>query len=815
MPSTVSEEARNAEKPMSRREYYARLLPLLEDIWDADRARYISDSSQRLVGPTLAELKAFAPSIAAAVQDGREETDPSFLLQCSGELSFSRLNEFLQQSRRDRYYPRPLIALAPGTALSREGLNCFDDTIASAAIEAGASPGLALLIPSMHRFYGAGAAWVVAPTSELCSPLVEELAHRVNKSDNMLARVERRTYVDQVRHALRAGARWDWYDSASGMELGFRELRRIFEHRDYLALTPYRDKAIWPAPHWRVFRCQDLADPAERAALVAHALAMISGEGERSEDDRFPMGSELLGSRTWSTDEDLAVEALAERQSSRGYPTRRLSEVCQIMLFANREGALSAPASAAFIALDGSSAGEVVERVPNSAGGGFSLQRLVSSHRVETDRSLGQCDSSRFAVLESTRMQHIKRCIMEKPIVQEWLRSRSMGSLRRFRIPDHLVRDLPIPWPSDEQMGDIALQRAAWNRAAESLEELGSELNYLSNDFLNRAGDEPSRDIDYFGSPLLDGDELVRIKQVTLEVAAIAKGLGVDVAGSQVPRPAVFAHLERSFRNTTEAHYRLRLALDRAEVALRIDAAVVASCLAKIDTAGLGSLCAKMRKEVKRRILRFTVGHWKQLRQEARAALVKSLEHGNSQGGLAEEVARVSSDGTGRFAEQIVENRNRHAHGSTPTPDGAASWAEDVFRLGSDLITSCPYLCEVLHYQIAEVRLQQKGTLLRRLMLVHEHPVFELQEVPLSGKRAAGPLSVGEVYVETAVGERLSLYPWVIVETPHETGHPTIYLLDSILESGDGEYYAPLVPQAKKRRVEVVRDVLSQLFGGR
>lgn len=521
------------------------------------------------------------------------------------------------------------------------------------------------------------------------------------------------------------------------------------------------------------------------ASAMSHLLQVAVGNAQRSEDDCFVPASELMVSGNWSAYlPDRSLTGFSFFARIRGYPIRRLGEVCESI--------------------------ELVEP-PAPGQGGSSCVWLVPAGDRSRESFLNPPEN-----LSATRLYRLETCdpkflwrVLNDSTVHVELACRSYGSYIRPLVAISTLRNLRIPWPAEKQ-------RLALCRAVEEHQHLAWTLEsasvYLADKIeeVKDALDDDSRpvavwDVEGIWSSL--SKPWQELDSILRETPGLERG------GDEVP-PAPIAILEQRGRNATEQIERLSLMATLAETVVRYDSAILLATMNVLNPESLKSVFAKL-DLAKGRDFKAAFGHWRCLQREARKTLANLINiesrPEDSLLGFAEVIARLTDEQFEKNCDELVEIRNDLAHGGAPTSHECSKIIEDLQKRLTVMLRGLQYIFAHNLVYAESLCPERNGVTLRVKLLSHAPAEFERGAISSHRRDAFADLNMNEVCLEyTRPDYLISLYPWVHFATDENSGREAVWFLDKII--GDQIHYrSPHVPTGSfvlRDGVDTVRELI-------
>ncbi|HEY8751007.1 MAG TPA: hypothetical protein VIM11_23685 [Tepidisphaeraceae bacterium] len=795
-----------------------------------------------VIGPTRDELAALAPTVLQFLDERfSEEHPPGLHLPVHAGGSLRDVAEAFSDWFGGYSIPWGLCILLPEGVVADwpegqrvfapEMLQCLHPTLLLADLLQNASPGFIAAIPDsalldnrgrIQRSMMAQAIFLGGGRDDLLSG---NLPERLTGYDKYLQSPEsshpRPSYpnLHKVWTNREYGSglcpRFVWAHEVEGCEEAVSVVHLSSREDDHICSGMSEDPQIPKAPlatHLRRLGSAMVRDLQSDQAAIERLARVALGQMERADDDRFVPRWELGPSGIWAAGGEIDRDLAGFRgiTATQGHELRRVESLAHIKPIDDWSPGERHPSTLWFVA-----EGTDVLRCLRTAPVAPERQQffLGEEYQRRMDEEYPRQLDAWHAHRKDIRLLAISDCedadylwlAMSDDVLFENLRCRSAKSYWAPSVSAAVLGETLVPWPSETERKRLvklfrdSAQLVEKGDAGELIQELkysweSMEHNFAPHNFC-KVG---ARDLgDAWTYMIEEARELLKsLEQLEVSGKPPAPRPGKPEAPpAQVYPPAPIAILRRELSNEQAPSRRIRAALELAQVTLELDAAILLSLLHRVNPSYVSDVWTKVSSKPGNALL--SLGHKKQLAQEARRALASAVGQGKidrllSQ--LATGACEIDLKTWNKLADEIVQFRNENiGHGFQSPPAVERSVSEALVPKVEKFVDLLIYLNTRMLVFLESRTISRTGTICALRMLVHDNPLFPRNELMRAKGTAIDGLDEKEVYLHYAEpDEFLSLWPWVLFRAGR-TGREVPWFFDGT-KSGAGVYKSVLAP---------------------
>lgn len=584
------------------------------------------------------------------------------------------------------------------------------------------------------------------------------------------------------------------------------------------------ETSIPRATHLRRLNVAMVHDLEANAAAVERLARIAFGQIERGDDDRFVPMLEIGPSGDWGAgrEVDRNLSSFRRLASTQGYELKRVESLARIEQCERWTPGEEHPRTLWFVA-EGLHSLRCFHTAP------IPPSKLGHESDEEHQFHLQEWQRVRLLVLKDCKDPDYLWLALADQVLFDDIACRAAKSYYAPLVSPAVLGETLIPWPPEAERQRIfalfqksvkAVDDGSIGSLAEELQRgwEGKERDFSAGSFSSVS----VRDMRGVWRDMLDNARclVAALEPLVPEPGNPPKGPKDSTSKDPSSRPpsyppAPIAIARRQLWNENTGSRRIRAALELAQVAMELDAAILLALLHRIDPSHVSAVLRKVL--VKPGPVRLTLGHKKDLVREARDALRCATKNGTTDAALAaliSEACDVNLKTWKNLADYLVEIRNaKFGHGFQLPPAAEQS-------LSNDLVPKAEEFVNLLHYMNAHMlvflesrTIARSGTTCVLRMLVHENPLFERNVFLRPKGTAIDGLNEQEVYLHYAEPDGfLSLWPWVLF-APGNGGSEAIWLFDGTKKNDTGVYKSALVPGDELPHEMAGRAALSLIRG--
>ncbi len=487
------------------------------------------------------------------------------------------------------------------------------------------------------------------------------------------------------------------------------------------------------------------------------------GDQPRTEDDRV-QSIGLIARGHWSPASTASVTT--DILPRLGYALHPLRSVASRILLGAKERASGDRESTVFLWFEGRKPKAAMEQPENQ-------------------------EAASVFVLESADAPFLA-AVLNNSVVQQALLERCYGPRNNPQLSEKALQSFEVPWPASQVRQEW---RQAMRDGAARVEELVWEMEFVQENLDELAHDLKNpitagahmplwsaRDID---EKIIDCFEHARSLLPDLKESGNSPGVPQQSTAPRPPFP--LAIIRRRLENASEPAERFLLAMDLAEVCLRLDALLCLASAERLDAAQIPPALRKQKSSDRKRDLLWSMGDW----ESAATRLRKGLELSRRQPG-ADAILKAIGANCSRAANDAFQNLVRlrndsKGHGFAPAPKESDELCRTVLADLERARGRWGYLDSSLIFVPINVHNSRAKCEITRVILNGPHPEFERQTIKIDRNGPLSSLNQAEVYVDLDT-QVLGLWPWVMFGASQSMSRETVWLLDGLKANGQAVY---------------------------